>query len=179
MSVLIAAVAVVGVLCVLDLMLTLGVIRRLREHTELITRVSVPDVPVIGVVAGDSPSAFSAATIGGSPVGSAAEFRLVAFFSSSCSICPERVPSFARYISDHDVAKQNVLAVVVGPENEPPAYLARLAEVAQVSAEQHDGEIARAFKVVGYPAFCLLDADGAVLAASHDPAMLPEPVAAR
>jgi hypothetical protein len=35
-----------------------------------------------------------------------------------------------------------------------------------------------AFKVTGFPAFCLLGADGVLLASSYDPAMLPEPAAA-
>ena len=37
MPILIAAVVVVGGLCLLDLLLTFGVIRRLREHTSMLT----------------------------------------------------------------------------------------------------------------------------------------------
>ena len=37
MPILIAAVVVVGCLCLLDLLLTFGVIRRLREHTSMLT----------------------------------------------------------------------------------------------------------------------------------------------
>ena len=36
MPIVIAAVTIVGVLCVLDLLLTFGVIRRLREHTAML-----------------------------------------------------------------------------------------------------------------------------------------------
>lgn len=40
---LIPFVALVGALCVLDLILTLGIVRRLRLHTELISRLEVLD----------------------------------------------------------------------------------------------------------------------------------------
>ena len=62
MTVLVAAVALVGVLCLLDLLLTFGVIRRLREHAELITLGGVPDIPVLGVAVGEQPAPFSATT---------------------------------------------------------------------------------------------------------------------
>jgi hypothetical protein len=68
--------------------------------------------------------------------------------------------------------------VVLGAPGEPVPYLDRLAGVARVCVQPDDGELARAFKVTGYPAFCLLDFGGAVLAASYDPAALPAPVAA-
>jgi hypothetical protein len=178
-AVLVAAVAIVGVLCLLDLLLTFGVIRRLREHTEMITRISVPDVPVIGLAQGDSPAEVAASTTDGAVAGPMAALRLVAFFSTSCSICPERVAPFVEYVTEHQIAKENVLAVVVGPPDQPPAYLDRLAAAAQVSAEADNGALSTAFKVVGYPAFCLLSADGTVRATGYDPAMLPEPAAVR
>jgi hypothetical protein len=177
--VLVAAVAVVGALCLIDLLLTLGVIRRLREHTEMITRLNVPEVPVIGLAAGESPAAFSAVTVSGDPVSGPAGLRLAAFFSSSCSMCPERVPPFIQYLADHQIAKEHVLTVVLGSDDEPPAYLDRLAEVTLACAHGEDSDVAKAFKAVGFPAFCLLNVDGAVLATSYDPAMLPEPAMAR
>jgi cytochrome oxidase Cu insertion factor (SCO1/SenC/PrrC family) len=177
MPVLVAAVAVVGVLCVLDLLLTFGVIRRLREHTELITRISAPDVPVISLTTGESPSAFSAITMNGTPVTGPAGLRTVAFLSTTCSVCPGRVAPFMQYLIDHRIGKQDVLAVVVGLDDDRPSYTDQLAKVAQVSPARHNDELTKAFKVVGYPAFCLLGTDGAVLATTHDPALLPVPVA--
>jgi hypothetical protein len=174
-----AAIAVVGVLCVLDMLMTFGAIRRLREHTELLRALSVPDVPVIGLAIGESPGAFSAVTAGGQPVSNLDGYRLIAFFSTSCSICPERVAPFAHYVAQHRLAQDAVLAVVVGPVTEPPPYLDQLAEVAQVCVEGHEGELGNTFKVVGFPAFCLLDSGGVVTATNYDPAALPEPVAAR
>lgn len=179
MPVLIAAVAIVGALCLIDLLLTFGVVRRLREHTEMITRISVPEVPVIGLTAGESPAEFSAVTVRGTSVNGPAGLRLAAFFSSSCSMCPERVPPFVQYLAEHQIAPEHALAVVLGSPDEPPPYLDQLAEVTLACAHGQDSDVAKAFKAVGFPAFCLLDADGAVLATSYDPAMLPEPAVVR
>ncbi len=180
MPILITAVAVVGALCLLDLLLTFGVIRRLKEHTTMLAErgrgMAGPDV--IGLAEGESPAAFSATTLGGQLVDDSAALRVVGFFSAKCSICPERVPPLLEYLAAHHVDQASTLAVVVGDEAQPPPYLESLAEFAQICMEQEDGEIGKAFKVSGYPAFCLLSADGAVLASGYDPADLPEPAMA-
>jgi hypothetical protein len=179
-TVLVAAVVLVGVLCLVDLLLTFGVIRRLREHAELITLGGVPDIPVLGVAAGEQPAPFSATTTEGDLVSGPGGLAMVAFFSTTCSACPERVPPFVSYLSHHGIARESALAVVLGPQDEPPAFATALAGAARVTTapELEDNPLTRAFKVVGYPAFCLLDDDGTVIATSHDPAALPEAAAA-
>jgi hypothetical protein len=175
MPVLIAAVVVVGVLCLLDLLLTFGVIRRLREHTAMLNATSVPDSPIIGVSVGESPDPFAGVTTAGDTVTRAS---VVAFFSTSCSICPERVPLFVDYLKKHRVPSDRVLAVVVGDPAVPAPYLPSLEGVAQVCTEPEGGELERAFKVVGFPAFALLDAQGEVTATEYNPVRLPEPALA-
>src|SRR5215469_17182207 len=160
MAILTAAVALVGVLCSLDLLLTFGVVRRLREHTALLSGRGGP-LPVLGLETGKQPGAFSAITTSGEVVTDAAQLRMVGFFSTSCSACRERVPSFVEYLSDHCLGRDSVLAVIQGGHDEPAPYLDQIAEVAFVCVEPADGEVARAFEVNGYPLFFLLDADGA------------------
>ncbi len=176
MPILTAAVVVVGGLCLLDLLLTFGVIRRLREHTSMLTAARGQTEPTVGLPVGKLPGAFTALTISGEVMTGTAGLRVVAFFSSWCSACPERVPPFVEYLSRHRIGRDSVLAVVAGDASTPPPYLDRLAEVAQACVEPNDGEITKAFEVTGFPAFCLLDADGAVAASGYDPAALPEPV---
>jgi hypothetical protein len=178
MSILVVAVVIVGVLCLTDLLLTFGIIRRLREHTALLSQHGGADVPVIGLAVGEVPAAFAVPTTDEQLLTGPDGLHLVAFFSSSCSICPKRVPPFTDYVRTNHFRRDEVLAVVLGAADEPPPYLDQLSTVAQVWREPEDGELARAFKVSGYPAFCLLDADGAVLASGYDPAALPAPVAA-
>jgi hypothetical protein len=178
MSIVIAAVAVVGVVCLLDLLLTFGVIRRLREHTEMLTASGGPATPPQGLPAGELPGPFAGLTTGAELVQGATGLRVVAFFATWCSVCPERVRPFIDYLRAHDFTRDSVLAVSVGPDDAPPAHLAELAGVAQICVEKDNGEIARAFKVTGFPVFYLLDTDGAVVVSDHDPAKLPAPALA-
>lgn len=175
MPVLIAAVAIVGFLCALDLLLTFGVIRRLREHTAMLSEprreAGVPQ----GLSPGERPAEFAAIATDGTRVTGPAGLRVVALLAAWCSACPETVPPFLDYLSGNLIARESVLAVVVDGEGEPPPYLARLAAVAQVSFEPSDGALSTAFKVDGFPTFVLLDADGAVRASGWDPAELPAP----
>jgi hypothetical protein len=178
MPIMIAAVALVGGLCLLDLLLTFGVIRRLREQANLLSGAGRTGPEVIGLEAGQAPGPFSALSIDGSLVNGVAGLRVVAFLSSSCSACPGRVPPFLDYLTDHRIERDSVLAVVQGAASAPPPYLDRVAGMARVCIEPDGGEIGRAFNVTGFPAFCLLDADGAVVVSGFDPSVLPAPAAA-
>ena len=176
MPVLIAAVVVVGGLCLLDLLLTFGVIRRLREHTSMLAARGETNPPV-GLAEGLSPGAFTASTISGEVVAGTTGLRVVAFFSPWCKSCPERVPPFLEYLSSHRIGRDSVLAVVASDDGTSPPFQDQLVEVAQTCVEPHEGEIVKAFEVAGFPAFFLLDADGVVAASGFDPATLPEPAA--
>jgi len=88
MPVLIAAVIAVGTLCLVDLLLTFGVIRRLREQTALLAAPDSRERAVIGVPEGELPGGFSATTTTGEVVSGTAGVRVVAFFASGCAACP-------------------------------------------------------------------------------------------
>jgi len=175
------AVPLVGALCVLNLVLTVGVIRRLREHTELIQglpRMQPPEQ--IMLPAGETVGPFTAVTEDGAEVSrdGLADETLVAVFSPTCSACAEQLPLFLDRARSFPGGRANVLAVVVGDREEAAAQAARLAPVARVAVEEHGGPVARAFDVRGFPAFARLDADGRVLASGYRTSDLGAPVAA-
>jgi hypothetical protein len=172
MAVLTAAVIVVGLLCVLDLLLTFGVIRRLRKHTELLNSHS-GDAATLSLAPGDLPPSFTATDADGTTLSGPAGLRVVAFFSASCSVCPLRAPDFVAYVRDNQLPRDAALAVLLADEDASVPYADQLAEVATLTRQAADGELATAFGVLGYPAFCVLDADGAVQATSFNPAELP------
>jgi hypothetical protein len=174
MTILTAAVVLVGVLCLADLLMTFGVISRLREQSAMLNQSHGLDMPVMELSAGDIPGSFEAVTVDGEPLAGPAGIRLAAFFSSSCSICPERVPTFVDYVRANGVRREDTIAVILTMADEPVPYADRLAEVARMCVQQPDAELAKAFKVTGYPAFCVLDASGAVQATGYDPAKLPQ-----
>lgn len=179
MPILIAAVVIVGVLCLLDLLLTFGVIRRLREHTEFLrARQPFADRPVIGLDPGQAPEPFTVMTSDEVPLSYPAGLRVAGFFASFCSACPERVAPFLAYVRANGIPRDDVLVVLLPGDDGPPEYMSRLAEVAQVALETEDGPATKAFGVSGYPAFCLLDANGAVITSGFDPAALPAPALA-
>ena len=179
MAILGAAIVVVGLLCLTDLLLTFGVIRRLREHTEKLAGMHSQDPPVSDLAIGEAPAPFTASGIDGDSLTGPAGLRMVAFFSAGCSACPERVPAFLRYMRENQIARDSAMAVVISSQPEPVSYQQDIAEVAPVCVEPLDGGLVNAFKVRGFPTFCLLDGAGSVVAFSHEPTALPALAATR
>jgi len=165
MSVLIAVVALFCVLGVVNLLLCIGIIRRLREHTELLgaqsgSAAARPPMRAVGEVVGP----FEANTVDGTAVGSAllTDTTVVGVFSPGCGPCKERLPLFIEHAATRD--RDRVLAVVAGSQEDSADYVAQLTPVALVVREDDGGPVTTALGVQGFPSFALLDADGTVLA---------------
>ncbi|MGK5545357.1 TlpA family protein disulfide reductase [Streptomyces sp. URMC 127] len=155
MPVLIAAVVLVGLLCTLDLILTLGVIKRLREHTALMSKMaetSPPGRPPV-IKVGEEVGEFSAVTVDGEVLtrASLSGDTLVAFFSPSCGPCHEMLPKFAEYARTVPGGREQVLAVVVGTPGRAEGQVAGLASVARVVVQDTDTALTDAFQVFGFP----------------------------
>jgi cytochrome oxidase Cu insertion factor (SCO1/SenC/PrrC family) len=168
-----AAVMLVGFIGLLNLLLTFGVIRRLREHdTALASRPSMPG-PDIMVPAGTEVSDFETQTVDGTPV-SNADFTghtVVGFFSTTCEPCRDRLPEFVTHAATVPGGRDRVLAVVVSDsvDADPSVadlFVAQLGPVARVVTEQYDGPIGKAFGVQGYPALAAV-VNGTVVAAGN------------
>jgi hypothetical protein len=159
---LVAAVVLVGLLCLLDLLLTVGVIRRLRQHTELLNKLQAgPGGPMPDVMlpAGSAVGEFAATTTEGDPVSREllAGRTLVGFFTPGCEPCKEKLPTFIEVAPGISGGPEQVLAVVVASAEEGAETAARLAEVARVVVEPYDGPVVKAFGASGFPAFGLLE----------------------
>lgn len=177
MPALTAAVVLVGAVCLLDLVLTLAVIRRLREHTTLLaSRPAMPEPSLVGV--GET-VAFEATTATGEHVTSTADAgtTLVGVFSPECSACHERLPDFTRYAAGQSGGRERSLAVIVGTEEAATAQRGSLEPVARVVVEAPGGPVSSALKVQAFPTFVLLDASGTVLGSAVTPQELPVPAA--
>jgi thiol-disulfide isomerase/thioredoxin len=178
-SYLAGSVVVVGVLAILNLLLTFGVIRRLREHTELISAGGGMGPPDLMVGVGESPGDFTAAAIDGTTVTREALVggQFVGFFSPDCEPCKEMAPRFAGRAAALPGGRTQVLAVVVGAMDEVEELVALLEPVARVVVEDSldASGVAGAFKVKGVPAMCTLNDDGVVAASGFDVVELPVP----
>jgi peroxiredoxin len=171
---LLAAVIVVGALGLLNLVLTLAVIRRLRERPAAAGQAEGPAPPTI-LAAGERPPAFEATTIDGGQISGellAGEPAVIAFFSTTCRFCLEKVPDFRAYVSGLADARRPI-AVVNDDAERATELVAALSLFATVVVEPMDGPIATAFMVTGFPTFYLLDGAGRVQAGGLSVARLP------
>ncbi|WP_101790619.1 TlpA disulfide reductase family protein [Nonomuraea indica] len=175
MAVLWAAVILVGVIGTLNLILTLGVVRRLREHAthlETLLRsgagaLAPPGLPHVGGAVGE----FAARTLDGEDVSrsSLSGETLVAFFSPGCKPCLEKLPGFVEHARRRIGGRRLILAIVAGGDQAAREMVRELSPVARVVVEDgYEGPVARAFQVAEYPAFCLVDSDGLIVAAEGD-----------
>ncbi|MBP2325032.1 thiol-disulfide isomerase/thioredoxin [Kibdelosporangium banguiense] len=182
MAILTAAVVLVGILCVIDLLLSFGIIRRLREQNEALQLVQQQQTAGldddIALPAGSAVGAFAATTVGGTEltnvdiIGSP---LLIGFFSPNCEPCKERMPQFIEYATRFN---GRVIAVASGSVEETTDMVARLGEVGDVLVEPNEeAPVHKAFGAKGYPAMCLVGDDGVVQASGWEMAALPVPAA--
>lgn len=167
----VAVVVIIGVIASLNLLLTYGVIRRLREHTRKLAK--LPSLNLGGEVmldAGAEPAGFDPVeTIDGERVtANSLAGALVGFFTPACAPCREQASLFAQRAAA--ASPERVLAVVVGSDDPGNAkrqeFIERFRHVARVVAEPDRGPLQRAFGVQGYPAMCVLDDAGRIKAAA-------------
>lgn len=171
MPYLIAGLVMVAMLCLVDLVLSLGVVRRLREHTERLNHLLAdagqrPSLTVGGVVAD-----FSTTTVDGAGLcrDDLTGRSIIGFFSPGCQPCADQLPAFER--RGGEPGWDRVIAVVVG-ETDEGEEVVRLRRLAEVVVEPHGGLVAGAFAVAGFPTIVELD-DATVIASGHTVASTP------
>ncbi|MFE7756766.1 TlpA disulfide reductase family protein [Streptomyces sp. NPDC057418] len=181
MSFLIGAVVLVGLLCTLDLILTLGVIKRLREHGEqLAARTEGAAPPALGV--GEEVGRFTSVTVEGERVDRELldDETLVAFFSPNCTPCREKLPAFLAHARERSGGRRRVLAVVAGNAEGGERFVEALGPVALVVREDYDGPVGAAFKAQAYPTLLLVapDAAGRLVVTADQVRLNPLPLTA-
>lgn len=167
MAYVVAGAVLAGAVSLLNLVLTLAVIRRLREHTELLSRRNEgPPEPQVMLAAGEAPTAFEVAAKDGDRITNAThtDHSLVAFMSPGCDACHEQLPDFIAYAERFPGGRDARVAIVVGAGDGSEELITRLEAVARVVEEEPKGAMSTAFGVNGYPAYAVVD--GGVIRAS-------------
>ncbi|MEV4641155.1 TlpA disulfide reductase family protein [Actinoplanes sp. NPDC049548] len=166
-------VAVLSAISILNLLLTFGIIRRLRSQP-MGRPVNYPGVLPVGAVAGD----FAAWDIQDRPVSrdDLSGRTLVGFFSPGCSSCLERLPDFVAVSAAF--GPERSWAVVLGDVEQAGEYLPSLEPVARVVLQDPDGPLMSAFSVSAFPTFFVVDAGGRVLSSGLTTEDLSVPTAA-
>ncbi|MFF3920224.1 TlpA disulfide reductase family protein [Streptomyces sp. NPDC001393] len=133
----------------------------MREHTELLGRAGGPGgaPPVIAV--GSPVTDFVTVTLDGEQVRRdlLTDPTLVAFFSPTCEPCKAKLPRFVEYAAAMPHGRASVLAVVVGEADQAEDFVSRLAPVARVVVENHDGPLSTAFQAEAYPTVLMIADD--------------------
>ncbi|WP_433243200.1 TlpA family protein disulfide reductase [Streptosporangium sp. CA-135522] len=162
----------------LNLILMAGVIKRLRDHTEMLAS-NQGRKPSIGV--GEEVDEFSATTIDGDPVtrDSLAGETVVAFFSATCGPCKEKLPKFVQFAKELPRGRDQTLVVVAGEPDEVAPMTAALSPVARVVLENNSDPVTSAFNVQMYPVILRVgsDPDGRIAVLSDRVNLNRHPVA--
>ncbi|MFG2113736.1 hypothetical protein ACGFRB_14070 [Streptomyces sp. NPDC048718] len=158
------ALVVVGALCVLDLSLTLAVLRRLRDRP-----LAAPDLTEEGGISvGATVAPFSTHCVEGMPLTERdlTDGAVVAFFTLGCKPCRDKLPSFAEQAGALQGHRQVIAVVVSGSteqryEDEARAITEQLSPVARVVRETPEGPCVSAFAVTAFPSqFAIAARDG-------------------
>ncbi|MET7302453.1 hypothetical protein [Embleya sp. NPDC005575] len=160
MPYLVAAVVVLALVTAINLLLTLGVIRRLREQPDRAHGGNAPSgAPPTALRPGARPEVFTAITTEGEQVSDSDVYGLVGFFSANCTPCHTLAPLFAEHA--RTLGRDRVIAVIADTDAELSAILA---PVARVIVEDYDGPVQAAFHNTWTPAVYLLGRDQRVVA---------------
>jgi hypothetical protein len=167
MPYLVGAVVLVGAVAVLNLLLTYGVIRRLREHTNLLSGDAGAE-PTPALETGERVGPFQAVTVDGREITerSLLAGTVVAFFTPGCLPCKERLPEFAEF-ARQDGDRDRFLAVLVtddGQESDGAARAYQLDTVAHLVLASRESAVTKAFGVRGYPSIVTIGPDRQVTA---------------
>ncbi|MFB7178219.1 TlpA family protein disulfide reductase [Streptomyces sp. NPDC056257] len=149
MYVLTAAVVLLSALCLLNILLTVGVVKRLREHTEILA----PIRQQAGIRTGDEVGDFQTVSVDGRPLerGSLADDSVVAFFAPDCQPCKVLLPEFVRFAEADESGRDRRMAVVIGTPEASQDLVALLNPVAHVVVEEPLGPVGTAFRTSGTP----------------------------
>ena len=160
---------VVGGLCLLNMLLTFGVLRRLREHSAQLAEIpdfSMDDGPGYSAkFIGRPLSGFSARAIDGTLVSSESltgNAGMIAVLRIGCGPCHEQLPGFVAWASNTDAT---ATALVTGAESDAREMTDRLAKVSVVVAGREADELAEALGINVFPTFLEIDSTGVVVRA--------------
>ncbi|GAA2014782.1 hypothetical protein GCM10009839_07330 [Catenulispora yoronensis] len=161
---------VVGAIGCLNLLLTFGVVRRLREHTTLLAEGQGGGYPRARPDAGAVIDAFEATTTTGEPVSPAAlkPDTLVGFFSSTCEPCAKLLPEFVKTAAGLPGGRDQVLAIVAGDAVAAAPLVEALSPVARLVAADDARTVGAAFGVEAFPSLFVVGPDARTAASAGD-----------
>ncbi|MEV4109852.1 redoxin family protein [Nonomuraea sp. NPDC049695] len=181
MEYVVVALCLLGALVLLNLLLTLGLVRRMRHQDELIAEtrhkgqhrspsglpndVPVPEFATVTVEGQDLTRSWL--TDGTTAVG---------FIAGDCPSCEAQLHAFVDLLKQRRKEENKSLVVLVEvpgmlPETEKE-LVGTFDGLATMTKESLGGTLQTAFRVRAYPAFFLIDAEGVVVSSGNTPDIL-------
>lgn len=171
MPFLVTAVVLVGLLCVVDLLLTFAVLRRLREHTEQLGRLSGAGNSSPGFdrdrFVGQELPEFSATTTDGAVISResvAGTVELVGFFAPGCDPCLVQAPVFAEVAGG--MAAGKTLVLVAGSGSDADDLVQIFKGVTDVVLAPEGMTVIKGLNIDAFPTVLRFDASGAIVDAA-------------
>lgn len=178
----VVALVLLAAVSLVNLLLFLGVMRRLREHTELLSKGAGhggSDSEGL-LAAGETVADFTATTMDGGTVGRAdlRDGAMVAFFSPTCAPCRERLPEFVELAGALPAADRQAYAVIIGDAADAADMARQLSPAARVVIGPTTVPMVEAFGAESFPALYRMGPDAVVAASGHSMAVYPALAAA-
>jgi len=158
---LVAAVVLVSVLCVVNLTLTLALIRSMRHQSLARAAAGFPGLGLLP--RGAKAPEFAATTVDGQALALTdllGARSVLGFFSVRCPPCRAQLPKFADFARTFPGGLTQVLAVVSGDPALAAEFADALAGAATVVVEPAGGPVSTAFSPTASPVFYVLDERG-------------------
>jgi len=171
--VLVAALVLLGLLIVLNLVLTAAVIRKLRHHDELLRDFDGSSVPSVlpRVAAGDLVPDFTTTATDGqlTQADLLTAPTLIAFAAPGCGGCEAARPQLIELLDARRQRGEEGIVVIADDEGDGGTLVGEFSAHARVVVEHPgDGAIHQALGVAMYPNYVLVDADGRVAKVGGD-----------
>lgn len=150
------AVGIIGIFCLLNLALTLGLVRQVRRYSDVLDAKRTGGGSLWHFKAGTRAPDFTAVTTAGetrSLSTMAGKRVLIAFLSVRCPPCWGQAQLLREYAQSPAGDTSQVLAVICGPGTIASEFARELEGVMPVVVEPPHGPTAMAFAVSSFPTF--------------------------
>ncbi len=170
------AIGIIGIFCLLNLALTLGLVRQMRRYSDALDARRTGSNSLWRFKAGTRAPDFSVVTTTGEThsLGTVAGQRvLIAFFSVMCPPCRVQAQLLKEYAESSARDTSQVIAVICGQGGIASEFARELDGAMPVAVEPLRGPTVTAFAVSSFPTFYVIGADGDIEASAISVADLP------
>jgi peroxiredoxin len=171
------SIIVLYVMVIVVLVFQWGVVRRLRQFDERLSRVDAPFAPTL--TPGTPAPEFELETVDGTRLRTAELFRgttVLAFLSSTCTACATHIPAIRDYVAAHQPPDLTLVAAVAADsaDDHGQSLIDGLADVVHVvRVEPSDDSLFQRYEVSTFPSYYVIDDRGTVAAVHYSVEELP------